>query len=150
MFYRDQNDKSSILKGVQIDEPMIFVPWDIDEIGFVGMFGNCNVAIVAEKNYMIKGATIWGEHHCNIGVVFDKRICKISVSRDNYEGYDDYVKSFEGFQAALTRNFGQATKHEKSFADFKNSIWEISQSITIRHYIIERFCFEEHLYIEHV
>ncbi len=149
MFYHKNNNQTDILKGLQIDEPMIFLPWDIDENGFIDMFKNHNMSLVVEKYYFVRDVTIFDNSHCNIGVTFDKMIRKVGISRNNYEGYDAYVKSFAEFQIALIREFGQPNKLEKALNDFESCEWRISDSIKIYHYVMDRFGLEEHLYIEH-
>ena len=150
MFYHKRNDRTDILKGIKIDEPKIFIPWDIDEQTFADKFKSNSVSLVAEKYYSVKGVTILGESNCNIGVYFDNKLRKVGISRDNYAGYDDYIKSFKSFQAILIRGFGQPTKCERTLNDFEDCEWKISDSIKIYHYVMDRFGLEEHLYIERV
>jgi hypothetical protein len=149
MFCYKRNNRARVLKGLQIDDPMIFLPWDIDENVFVDIFKNHNVSLVVRKHYFVRDVTIFSENHCNIGIIFDRTICKVSIARDNYEGYDAYVKSFVGFQTALTRDFGRPNRCEKTLNDFENCEWELSANIKIHHYVINRFGLEEHLYITH-
>jgi len=165
MFYRKHNNQLDILKGVQIDEPNIFVPWDIDENDFTNMFKNHSVYLVVEKNYSVKDVTILGESHCNIGVVFNKTMCKIGVSRDiceednslkdksikTPEDFHAYLKkSFGIFQTALESAFGKPTKREESTTapNFESCEWDIGNKIKIYHYVMDRFGLAEYLFIE--
>ena len=149
MLYHKHSNRTDILKGLQIDEPMIFLPWNIDEKGFIAMFENHNMSLVVEKQFFVRGVTIFGESRCNIGVTFDRTIRKVGISRDNYGGYNSYVKSFAEFQSALVKAFGQPNMREIVLDDFESCEWEISDSIKIYHYVMDRFGLEEHLYIEH-
>lgn len=149
MFCHKRNNRIDILKGLQIDEPMIFIPWDMDENTFIDKFKGHGASLVVEKYYFVKGVTVLGESHCNIGVYFDKTIRKVGISRDNYEGYNDYINSFAAFQAVLIKAFGKPSRRERVLNDFEDCEWKISDNITIRHYVMDRFGLEEHLYIEH-
>lgn len=150
MFYHKCNDRTDILKGLQIDEPKIFIPWDIDEKTFAELFKNHGVSMVAEKYYFVKGVTVLGERNCNIGAYFDKTLRKVGISRDNYAGYKDYIESFKTFQNALIREFGQPNKCERTLNDFEDSEWRVSKNIKIYHYVMDRFGLEEYLYIEYI
>lgn len=150
MSYRKHNNRTDILKGLLIDTPKIFIPWDIDEKTFADEFKSHGVSQVAEKYYFVRGVTVLGESNCNIGVYFDKTLRKIGISRDNYAGYEDYIKSFKIFQTVLIREFGQPNKRERSLNDFEDCEWKISDNIKIYHYVMDRFGLEEHLYIEHL
>lgn len=159
MFYHKQNSQANILKGLQIDEPMIFVPWDIDENVFSDMFKDHSISLVVENNYLVKDVTILGESHCNIGVQFDNIVSEVSISRDDYgEYHPDYMKSsealkialmrsFMSFQTALIREFGQPNKRE-ILDTFESFEWHIYSNIKIYHYIMDRFGLAEYLRIK--
>ena len=163
MFYHKHNNRTNILNGIHIDEPMIFVPWGIDESGFTHMFSNHNISIVVGKNYFVKDVTIFGEQHCNIGVTFDKTMYSLGISRDNCENdnslkdksiktlgdFQAYLKkSFEDFQVALEISFGTPDKRAKIMGDFESCEWDIGERIKIHHYIADRFGLAEYLFIE--
>ena len=154
MFYRKSNNPKDILKGLQIDDPKILIPWDINEDDFVDMFKNHNVARNSEKYCGIKNITVFGEINCNIVVEFDKTICKFSVSRNYPERYvfeDDYlIKSFNAFQIAIEKAFGKPTKKSKDETNFKNCEWDIGNKIKIYHFVMDRFGLGEYLRIEKI
>ena len=152
MFYRKQYNQAEILKGLQIDEPEIFIPWDINEDNFVDMFKNHNLARNIERYCGVKSITVFGEINCNIVAEFDKTIRKFSISRNYPEGYvfeEDYlIKSFDAFQTALERQFGKPTNRKKTEINFESCEWDIGNKIKIYHYVMDRFGLAEYLFIE--
>ena len=163
MFYRKQNNQTDILKGLQIDEPKIFIPWNIDENDFVNMFKNYTVARNIERYCGVKNITVFGEINCNIVAGFDKTICKFSISRDHCEednslkdksiktpeDFKIYLeKSFKNFQIALEKSFGKPSKRIKSLDSFESCEWNIGNKIKIYHYVMDRFGLVEYLHIE--
>ena len=154
MFCDKQNNQTDIINGLQIDEPNIFIPWDINENGFVDIFENHNVVRNIEKYCGIKSVTVFGEINCNIIVKFGKTIREFGISRDYHEGYifeDDFLnKSFKNFQTALEKTFGKPTKARKGTDGFVNYVWEIDKTVEIQHYVMDRFGLAEYLYITHI
>jgi len=150
MLYLDHNDKANIHEGIQIDEPVMFIPWNTDEETFKEVFKHKNMHCVADKYYSIRGATIFGEGYCNIGITFENTIREVSISREHYDGLDDYVKSFLAYQTSLARRFGEPHKCKQMPNGFAHYEWYFGNSIIIRHYVMERFCLEEHLRIERI
>ena len=102
MFY----DKKTIFDGVQIDNPMIFMPWDMNQESFINMFQNHGVSPVGEKGYFVKNVSIFGESDCNIGVGFDDTMRDVGIARSNYEEYHpDFMKSGKAVKTALIRSY---------------------------------------------
>ena len=169
MFYRklfnDGSASKKLLLGIQIDNPKVFIPWDISEMDFVELFKCHGIDFVVEKNYYVKNVTLFGENHCNIGVTFEKTIRKIGISRDNCEednslkdkliktpeGCKIYLeKSFKSFQIALEKEFGKPTKRSKNETGFDECEWDIGKKIKIYHYVMDRFGLAEYLWIERI
>jgi len=51
MYYHKSKKQTDILKGIQLDEPAIFLPWAIKEKDFIELLQDREVSIVAEKYY---------------------------------------------------------------------------------------------------
>jgi hypothetical protein len=161
MFYHKNANETDITKGLQIDEPMIFMPWDMHKRGFIRMFKDHNVSCIVKNNYFVKDVTIFGEKHCNIGVEFDKTIRKIGISRVYYDGTSwitngymknnqyDYFRSFKDFQTAIIKKFGEPTTKTKNHDGFENCVWYVGDKIKISLYIMDRFGLAEYFYIEY-
>jgi len=150
MFHDKYKNRRNVLAGLQLENPAVFIPWEIEATDLLGMFEDKNISQITENGYWIKEVTVWGEDKCSLGVEFYKTIKKIGISRMNYGAYDNYVKSFEAFQVALIKEFGQPSERERILLDFENCKWKIDGKINIHHYVINRFGLEEHLYIERI
>ena len=137
----------NLLLGVQIEEPEFFIPWSIKENDFLKAFQTNEVRKVVEGCYFVKDVTFLSEN-CNMGVEFRQNLYRIAFSRDTYSGQGDYGISFANFQTALENTFGKPTKRSKTKMSFDDCEWIICNRIMIKHCIINRFGYEEHLYIE--
>jgi len=135
--------------GIPIRDPDIFIPWDLNESDFIGIFQEKNVIKVVEKGYFVRDITFLGEKHCNMGVYFKETLRRIAFSRDSYNDYNDILMSYNAFQVALKKAFGKPDKRKSIETDFQSCEWNISSNITICHYVINRFGLEEHMFIEH-
>jgi hypothetical protein len=158
MFYHKSNDQESsihdsnranLIKGLQFDKPLVFLPWNVDKNGFIDMFKSHYTSPVGEDGYFIKDVTVLGVCHCNIGVGFKNKnkIYKIGISR---EEYTDLNKSFDDFQATFIKHFGKPRKRKKVPSVIKSYEWDICGKVEIHHYIMDRFGLAEYLYIEHI
>jgi len=143
--FDEQNAREELLSGVQIEEPSVFLNWDIKEDVFVEKFVNADN--FREHGYFVGNIIFLGQH-CNMGVSFSGTVDKISFGRDDYSGEDGLIKSFHTFQTALEKAFGSPTKRKPVLDHFESCVWDISDEIKIRHYVMDRFGLAEYLYIQ--
>ena len=148
MLLHTNDRKKDVFYGLKINRPMVFIPWDIKENEFIEMFKNHNIRKVVEKNYFIEDVDFLNEKNCNMGVAFKETLYEISFSRQNYNGYDGLIKSFENFQISLEKAYGKPNKRKEVLINFESCEWNINKKIKIFHYVIDRFGLEEHLCIE--
>ena len=145
----DGDVRKQLLYGVQIEDPKVLIPWGICVNDLVSMFQYYNLSQVTEEYYYVENISFIGEK-CNMGIYFKQTLYKIAFWRDDYQGRDDYIKSFNNFQSALEKVFGQPTEQKQVLIDFENCVWYIGENITIQHFVLDRFGLEENLYIEHL
>ncbi|NIM06329.1 MAG: hypothetical protein GTN65_12105, partial [Armatimonadetes bacterium] len=75
-----------IERGFQIDEPEVFVPWEIDEGGLVGLLEKHGLRKVTKGYYCVSCKSLGGLSH-ELGFHFDT-----SEARKNKE-LEDFIKS---------------------------------------------------------
>lgn len=143
----DKKLKMDIDKGFQIDQPNIFVPWDIDENTLTDLFKGQKLKHVTTGYYTIN-CTSLDSLNCMIGFHFDPRsngrLNELEFFRMNY---DNQQKSFDEFQNAFTNSFGQPSSTTKGNEGFNNYEWRLN-NVQIVHYVFDRFGPEEHMRIK--
>ena len=143
----DKKLKMDIDKGFQIDQPNIFVPWDIDENTLTDLFKGQELKHVTTGYYTIN-CTSLDSLNCMIGFHFDPRsngrLNELEFFRMNY---DNQQKSFAEFQNAFTNSFGQPSSTTKGNEGFNNYEWRLN-NVQIVHYVFDRFGPEEHMRIK--
>jgi len=150
MYYPKRQNRITLLNGLQVDFPNVFIPWDTNEKSFEEKLCCHGFSLVVEKYYSAVNTVIFGEEHCIIGVKFEETISEFGISRDYYGGYDDYIRSYSAYHKAIERLFGKPDQRQKVLGEFEDCIWTIDRKIKIHHYVMERFCLEEHLRISRV
>ena len=143
----DKKLKMDIDKGFQIDQPNIFVPWDIDEKTLTDLFKVQDLKHVTTGYYTISCISL-DSLNCMIGFHFDPRsngrLNEFEFFRMNY---DNQQKSFDEFQNSFTKSFGQPTNTTNGNEGFNNYEWRLN-SVQIVHFVFDRFGPEEHMRIK--
>ena len=133
-----------INKGFQIDNPKIFIPWDIDEKELTNLFNGHELKHVTTGYYTTSCTSLNGLT-CMLGFHFDPRsngrLNELEFFRTNY---DDQRKSFEEFQTHFVNAFGQPTEAAKGNEGFEDYTWQLN-NVQIVHYVFDRFGPEEHM-----
>ena len=145
MFYHNRNNQLDISKGLQIDDPMAFVPWDTIANNIETCFPNNPLSCVTDSYYTIKDVRLFDTLTCNIGLHFDNMLKRIEFFRNDYS---DLRKSYNDFQMIFESKFGKPSKRSSDPTNFESCEWDISNKIKIYHYVMDRFGLEEHLFIE--
>jgi hypothetical protein len=145
MFCHKNNNQTSIIKGLQIDEPRIFVPWDTSEKDVATHFQNYTLSCVTDSYYIINDVRLFENLICNIGLHFDNVLKRIEFFRNDYS---DLHKSYNDFQIIFESKFGKPSKQSSDPTDFENCEWDIGNKIKIYHYVMDRFGLAEYLFIE--
>ena len=132
--------------GFWIDEPNIFVPWNISEQELETLLGKQGLKRVTDGYYTIACTTPGGQKHL-LGFHFRPqkggRLRELEFFRD---AYADLKKSYEDFQKHFEGEFGPPNSAEKSEDSFDRYVWRLGK-IKIEHYVLDRFGPEEHMRI---
>ena len=168
--------KMNINIGFQIDQPNIFVPWDVDQKGLIDLFRGHEIQRVTEGYYCISCISLDGLHHklgfhfeikpdpkkieelekyiASIGTQIKKVGPKVNLKREGKlseleffrEAYPNLKESYDNFQSHFEKFFGNPLYTENKNSDFPKHEWQF-KDVNIRHYVIDRFGPEEHLKI---
>jgi glutaredoxin len=168
--------KTDITKGFQIDEPNVFISWDIDEVTLINLLDEYDLKKVTDGYYCISCKSLGGLSHelgfhfatkidkksnkdledyiKSIGTIIkkfgpacdSKEIGKLRELEFFRKTYPDLKKSFDEFQQSFEREFGQPSHSEKGEDGFQHHEWRFRQ-IRIYHYVLYRFGPEEHVII---
>lgn len=137
----------NIEKGFKIDQPEIFVPWDINEKELKNLFKGTHLTNVTTGYYTTHGECLGGLQ-CEIGFHFDPRkngrLNELEFFRTSYP---DLSESYNDFQKFFVGQFGKPTKTSPGDEGFENNQWDF-KGTNIRHFIIDRFGPEEHMRIK--
>ncbi len=165
--------------GYQIDEPKVFIPWDIDENGLRSLLDKYGLIKVTDGYYYLACKSLGGLRH-ELGFHFQindekatqdfekhmaalgaKVVKKIEPRRDQTrdgklikleffrKGPRDIKKSFDEFQSVFETAFGKPNRSENSTSAEPSHEWRF-RGIKIHHFILDRFGPEEHLAIEKI
>lgn len=139
----------TIDKGFKIDQPDIFVPWDIDEKQLTDLFKGQKLINITTGYYTTDSESLDGLK-CKLGFHFEPRkngrLNELEFFRTNY---DDLSKSYEEFQKHFVGQFGKPTKTSLGDEGFEIHHWDFD-GVNIMHFIIDRFGPEEHMRIKRV
>ena len=139
----------NIQEGYKIDEPDIFIPWDIDEQTLTQKLKMHNVKHITTGYYTISCKSLNGLN-CIIGFLFEPKknglLTELEFFRTNYS---DQGKSFSDFQSHFEIEFGKPTSEYNGNEGFKNYIWNL-ENVQIVHFLFDRFGPEEHLRIKRI
>jgi len=170
-------EKMNINEGFQIDEPDVFVPWGIEEEGLVNLLGNYGLKKF-KKGYYTLSCKFLGGLSCELGFHFEtkededkikefesyrKSIGKILKKHElTYKparqgtlkeleffrlSYPNLKESFEEFQFYFEKEFGKPKESKPDQNGFMNHVWRF-ESVSIYHYVIDRFGPEEQMRIK--
>jgi len=145
--YPKNNNQIDILKGIQIDDPKVFIPWDISNKDIEVFFHNCSLSRITNNYYAIYNTKLFGTLICNVGLHFDNILKRIEFFRNDYT---DLQKSYDEFQTIFETKFGKPTRKIGNPINFDSCEWSISNNIVIYHHVMDRFGLEEHMYIERI
>lgn len=166
----------TLTKGFQIDEPNVFIPWDIDENGLTILFEKYDLKKICDGYYCVSCKSLGGLNH-ELGFHFvpkrdDKKekefedyiksigtnIRKIGTAYDPHKvgklweleffrkAYPDLRKSFDEFQCFFEKAFGQPSNSKNCENGFCYHEWRF-RGIRVFHHVLDRFGPEEHLRI---
>lgn len=139
----------NIQEGYKIDEPDIFIPWDIDEQTLTQKLKAHDFKHVTTGYYTISSKSLDGLN-CMIGFHFEPRkngfLNELEFFRTNY---NDQEKSFSDFQSHFEAEFGKPTSESNGNGGFKNYTWNL-ENVQIVHYVFDRFGLEEHMRIKRI
>jgi len=136
-----------INKGFQIEEPRLFIPWNINEKTLNDLFEHEELHHVITGYYTATCKSLNGLF-CKIGFHFEPRenghLNELEFFR---ERYDNQQESFDDFQNHFEKEFGQPSNSRKGTEGFTDFLWVI-KDIQIVHYVFNRYGPEEHMRIK--
>ena len=137
--------------GFKIDEPDVFVPWDVNEDLLGSLIGD-RLRVVLKKKpspigdytyYVVTCKSLDGLNH-KLGFHFkDGNLYKLEFFRKSAQ---DIKGSFEEFQRYFEKGFGPPLKQLGISEGFPIYEWTFGK-ITILHWVNDRFGLEEHMEI---
>jgi hypothetical protein len=144
-----EKDKMNIQEGYKIDEPDIFITWDIDEQTLTEKLNGHDFKHVTTGYYTIPCKSLNGLS-CMLGFHFEPRKNGILSELEFFRtDYSDQKKSFNDFQTHFEKEFGKPTSKSDGNEGFKNYAWNF-ESVQIVHYVFDRFGPEEHMRIKKI
>ena len=134
-----------LTKGFQIDNPNIFVPWNIDGKGLKEIFKAHELIRVTAKYYTTSCSSLNGLK-CILGFHLETngRLSELEFFRTDYS---DQQKSFDEFQKYFVNAFGNPTKTSKGSEGLNDYEWNLGK-VQIVHFVYDRFGPEEHMRIK--
>lgn len=139
----------NIQEGYKIDEPDIFIPWDIDEQTLTQRLDGYDLKHVTTGYFTISCKSLNGLK-CMLGFHFEPRkngyLNELEFFRTDYS---DQEKSFNEFQSHFETEFGKPTSESNGNEGFKNFAWNLD-NVQIVHYVFDRFGPEEHMRIKKI
>ncbi|PTQ93130.1 hypothetical protein C8P68_1092 [Mucilaginibacter yixingensis] len=135
-----------IQRGIQIDKPSIFVPWDVDVEQLSVLFKLNPLKRVTDKYYTI-ACELFDGLSCYLGFHFkpgtNESLRELEFFRDRY---DDLQWSFEDFQSHLEKVFGLPDERYPIEEGFSGGHWLFNDTLIV-HRVFDRFGPEEHVRI---
>ena len=146
--------------GFQVEEPQVFIPWDITTTDFLTLVNRRHLGQLKRvtERYYVLPCTILDGLQINLGFHFREgegkpevpgRLKELEVFRDATPALQ---ASYQEFQAHLTRVLGRPTaiKTEPNQTPLPMVYWKFEGSdvykyILVRHYILDRYGPEEHV-----
>jgi len=147
MFYHEHESRAEILKGLQIDDPMVFVQWDFSVNDIEDCFQEHPLLRITGDYYVIKNVRLFDSLICNVGFHFDEKLKRIEFFRDDH---DSLQKSYNDFQKRFEYKFGKPSKCGKVLDEFESSEWKFGNKVKIYHDVMDRFGLVEYLCIEKI
>jgi len=137
----------NIDKGFKIDQPDIFVPWDINEQQLIKLFAGQKLTNVT-NGYHTADCESLGGLKCKIGFHFEPLKNGLLNELEFFRtDYSDQRKSYEEFQNFFEQIFGRPTQTRMGTEGFQDHLWNID-GVQIYHTIYDRFGPEEHMTIK--
>lgn len=138
--------KMDIRKGLKLDYPDIFIPWNISEDELKKILGN-KLSRVTKGYYTVSCKSLGGLEH-ELGFHFEPRekgvLKELEFFRKSYESLE---VSFKEFQQFLENKFGLPTRTFPGLEGYPRYEWQFDD-VKIFHFVFERFGPEEHLRIK--
>jgi hypothetical protein len=136
----------NIAQGLKVDNPDVFVPWNIPEDKLEELLGKYGLRHITRGYYAISCETLGGLKH-ELGFHFEPRengqLKELEFFRKIYESQ---IVSYNEFQQYFEKEFGLPTKTMSGIKGFASHEW-ILDRIKIIHCVDERFTLEEHMRI---
>jgi hypothetical protein len=142
-------ENNSIIFGFQLDNPNLFIPWNITQKNLIELFCEYELKKVTTGYFTTSCISLGELNHC-LGFHFKPENSNELKKLDFFKNdYSDIEFSFNEFQKYFVNKFGHPTKiYPKNEEGYNSYEWKINHNIKIFHYIFNRFGLEEHMYIE--
>ena len=134
-------------KGFQLEEPAVFIPWEVTEQGLVDLLSTHGLRKVTRGYFTITCRSLSGMAH-ELGFHFTPRggdfLHELEFFRRSYA---DQKGSYDEFQEHFELHFGRPTSTNPGTEGFPTHTWNLKR-VEIVHFIFDRFGPEEHMRIK--
>ena len=138
----------NIAEGFSIEQPDLFVPWNISEAELRRIFTGNRLCEVTRGYFTTSCVSLGGLSH-ELGFHFHPRAGGVLLELEFFRrAYPDQAASYHEFQRHLESTFGKPTTTTPGSEGFPTHAWKLPR-VRIGHYIFDRFGPEEHVRIEH-
>jgi hypothetical protein len=125
-------------RGLQLEQPNIFIPWEISEDDLRRLFQGQPLKLVTNGYFTTHCISLRGVSH-ELGFHFRGRDGGALLEFEFFRGsYMDLAASFQEFQQHLEETFGPPTHTESGTEGFPSYTWQM-EGAEIVHFVQEHF-----------
>jgi len=133
-----------ISKGFQIEQPPVFVPWNIHEKELLDLFPEHALRYITHGYYTTSCISLGGLSH-ELGFHFHPRDGGVLIEFEFFRRtYPDQAASYAEFQRHLESTFGAPTVSAPGSEGLPSCTWRLPGAELV-HFIYDRFGPEEHV-----
>jgi hypothetical protein len=133
----------NINDGFSIVDPHVEIPWGISETELAALVGT-RLRKITPGYFTLTCTSLPGLTH-ELGFHFEPRsggrLVELEFFRDSYQ---DLAVSYREFQLGFEREFGAPSKSKPGDQGLPSNEWFLG-TVSIRHFILDRFGPEEHM-----
>ena len=129
----------NISQGFQIEQPKVFVPWQINEKLLVDLFSAYNLRKVTNGHYSLSCVSLGRLHH-ELGLHFHPRANGVLMEMEFYlKSPRSLTQSFKMLQRSFEATFGAPTIAKRVRRSYRENsyTWEL-KGVRIEHHLRER------------
>jgi hypothetical protein len=136
-----------ISKGFQIEQPELFVQWDISEPELQHTFAGIPLSHITDGYFTTQCISLGGLSH-ELGFHFYPRVDGRLVEFEFFHTSPrDLTASYQEFQRHLEIAFGKPTVMKPGSEGYPSYTWRF-HAVEVLHFVLERFGLEQHVRIK--